>query len=883
MTLRIPSVWLLALLLLDPAHGSAQEEKPSEARQTVDAGTPASIPPGVETIEVIGERENAADVQDEAQAITAFSAEDLERANIVNIDSLAMSVPGLHVGQSGQEAIVTLRGIGTENASITGEPGVAFHVDGVNYAQPAAARLAFFDFEALDVKLGPQGLTGGKNSTSGTINVITRKPADEYGIEGDVTFGNYDRVRARGALNLPLGEFAAARLALLYEDRDGYLDNKLVSNSRDPFDADDLGLRGHLRLNPADSIELLFSYNYYRQRGNGPQSDLVPIRRDLIPCTPNIRNTENLRPPLVPGDQSLTFNAAPSVMPVRSACNFEIIVKEGFVLDPVTQRPKFIQRKDRFRPATEDPDPRASYADFFSSQSNRFWGWTSHLDWDVPEIPGLGETELKLLGGFQSSKQGFDYDSDSTDLDLTDLQTDRGAYQYSTELTWRGVMDERVEWQTGALFSREAGFRDLWRPGYNAVLRPEKIDPDINIEQETENKNYSLWLSTTYSASDSVRLSLGGRWIKDQKRSFLFRSTPNHPLQEFRYIGCNGSLDDAGQRPALPNPWCSQTYRGTMWGAGIDWRPSASDNHLLFARIDRGHKSGGFRAGGRGEYKPEKNWAYSAGSKSTFFDGRLQLNLDGFVYLYENMQLVVLDELVLRTENTDARMYGWDLKAIAMPVEGLRFEANLSNLHTETIDYFSLDPANLISATASTSDPIVTYNYWRLFERDKTENYRPEDAGAVSYVDSTGCYGPRDNPQPGYRCGDTGDRRGLDDFSGNQLSRAPEWKVMLAAEYEIPLARLGSLTPRVQYAWQDDTYFRAFNKDFDLQEAYHQTDAKLIWSSPEDRWEAEVFVTNIEDEAPIQNLFIGARSNGSPPVVWWGPPRFYGFRVGFKY
>ena len=115
------------------------------------------------------------------------------------------------------------------------------------------------------------------------------------------------------------------------------------------------------------------------------------------------------------------------------------------------------------------------------------------------------------------------------------------------------------------------------------------------------------------------------------------------------------------------------------------------------------------------------------------------------------------------------------------------------------------------------------------------------------------------------------------------ISRSPEWKITLSGEYEIPLGRFGSLTPRVQWAWQDDTYFRAFNREFDLQEAYHQTDAKLIWSSPEQRWEAEVFVTNIEDEAPKQNILIGSRNFGAPPFAWYGPPRFYGVRVGFKY
>jgi iron complex outermembrane receptor protein len=124
---------------------------------------------------------------------------------------------------------------------------------------------------------------------------------------------------------------------------------------------------------------------------------------------------------------------------------------------------------------------------------------------------------------------------------------------------------------------------------------------------------------------------------------------------------------------------------------------------------------------------------------------------------------------------------------------------------------------------------------------------------------------------------------GLDDYSGNQLSRSPEWKVTLSGEYEIPIGRYGSLSPRVQYTWQDDTYFRAFNRDFDLQDAYHLTDAKVTWRSPEERWWIEVFVQNIEDEAPKQNILVGPRYFGSPVLAWYSPPRFYGVQVGFKY
>jgi iron complex outermembrane receptor protein len=210
----VPSLGLALALglgpLMRPALAQDEAAPAPEADLPVPDPDEVAPPPGIEAIEVTGERVNDADVQDEAQAITAFSAEDLDRANIVSVDSLQFNVPGLHVGQSASTPIITLRGIGTENASLTGEPGVAFHVDGINIGRPGAARVAFFDLETLDVKRGPQGLLGGKNSTSGSFNLVTRKPTDELEVSGDVRLGNYDLVRWRGALNIPMGASSTA-------------------------------------------------------------------------------------------------------------------------------------------------------------------------------------------------------------------------------------------------------------------------------------------------------------------------------------------------------------------------------------------------------------------------------------------------------------------------------------------------------------------------------------------------------------------------------------------------------------------------------------------------------------------------------------------------
>jgi iron complex outermembrane receptor protein len=831
----------------EPQDPAGEPDRLSEAQANVPAPAP---PAGIEAIEVTGERLDATDVQDEAQAISAFSAEELDKANIVNIESLQFNVPGLHVGQSGQQAIVTLRGVGTENASITGEPGVAFHVDGVNYAQPAAARVAFFDLESLDIKRGPQGLQGGKNSTSGTINVITRKPHDEYEVSGDYLMGNYDRRCVRGAVNVPLNELLALRTAIFWEDRDGFLDVVGKSDNRDAFDQDDFGLRSHVRLRPAESLEVLLSYNYFRQGGAGPQADIAPIvRRHECGVT--------------------------SALPSLAACWI-----------PVR--------------ATEDADPRSVYLNFPSHQDTKFWGWTGRAEWDVPALPWLGETRLTGIGGFQSSEFSFLQDFDAVDLRFSKLDQGQEVYQNTAELQWSGALGgERVEWLTSLYYARERGDRDLEARNYIGLAADQEDSVPITIDQGTENTALGAALHTAFHFAENARFQLGGRVVRDEKRTVLLREQPTNTDSVDQFIGCSGSLTRFDRLAARPPNWCSLTFRGRAWGAGLDWRPFGGD-HLLYAKLDRGYKSGGFRSGQRGTYLPEKIWAYAAGSKSEFFDSRLQLNLEGFFYNYQDMQLVVLDGTSLRTENADTRMYGWDLEARAAPIEGLELSGVVSFLETEVLDYFTLDPADLTTYNGPASDLVLpngrpvlprhieAFNLKRLDVRDRTEKSTTKGV-PLNYATYFGCFASvqyvasRRSPVADTPCGLVTPNGGLDAFSGNELSRAPRWTITLSGGYDIPIGRLGTLTPRVQYTWRDDTYFRAFNRDFDLQEAYHLTDAKLEWRSPEERWDAEIFVQNIEDEAPKQNILVGSRNVGSPPLAWYGPPRFYGFRVGFRY
>jgi iron complex outermembrane receptor protein len=893
-------VTLAVLAQPQVSNGQGSSEEPAGAAQP-ETSVEVPPPPGIEAIEVTGERLDATNVQDEAQAITAFDAGTLDRLQISNVDGLSMNVPGLHVGQQGQNAIITLRGVGTENASLTGEPGVAFHVDDIYYGSPAAARNAFFDFEAIEVQRGPRGFVGGKNTTSGAIRVRTKDPQPEYEASGDWLFGNYDRQRGRGVVNLPVGEFLAARLAVFYEERDGYLDRQTVTydldsftrqpdlsnphfkgEGRDPFDLDNFGLRAKLRFMPADSFDWVVGYNYFKEGGVGPQADFVSGKRQR--CDQE-RNNQN-----VPDDYFTRMGllACSRAFPSYSSS------------DPLSQFPPYNQLTAWY-PVTEDTDPRKTYTDFPSSQDDLYWGFASKMQWDAPELPLLGESQVRLLGGFQSYELDFKWDFDATDQEQFHLFVDNVVREHTAELQWSG--GERLAWQASLFFQRQAGEARILSPGFEDFPPDQTTNriPDLSSNrayiatvnydsvQWVQNKAYGASLHGTYALTDNLSFSLGGRWNKDHKRAYL--GVRNDPVSRFEACEPKGTGDQyrrgsgSGTTPEgisedLPNH-CGLTFRGTMWGSRLEWRPS--DPFLFYAGIDRGYKSGGFASGGIGSYKPERIWAYSLGAKSELFDQRLQLNIEGFVYNYTDLQLALLDGTRIRTENTDARMYGWEIEMRSQPIEGLRLQGLLAYLYTETYDYYTLDPAALaftgtpasinLPANVSQLDLIRT-QLNRLASRDRAEN------NGLRW------------PLPTERCdrsilcrniGSSGRGDGLDDYSGRHLSRSPELKWNIGGEYEIPLGRFGALTPSIQYSWQAEAFYRVFNTEFDKQDAFHKTDLRVLWTSPEEHWEAEVFVSNVEDEAVKQNILVGPRAFGSPPLAWYSEPRFYGFRIGFKY
>lgn len=122
------------------------------------------------------------------------------------------------------------------------------------------------------------------------------------------------------------------------------------------------------------------------------------------------------------------------------------------------------------------------------------------------------------------------------------------------------------------------------------------------------------------------------------------------------------------------------------------------------------------------------------------------------------------------------------------------------------------------------------------------------------------------------------------DFSGNRQPQSPEWSFAAGATYTTPL-RLGDLSFRGEYTWQDDYFYGRDNVFFS--EAFGFLNASIIFvPSASKRWTLALFAKNILDEATYFGRFDNSRYSSTPDnsnQVVVGEPRQWGLRIRYDY
>ena len=254
------SVCASTAMLLVPGWTYAQGSKAAAER---DTGT-------IEEVVVTAQRREE-NLQDVPLSVTAISGEELRNADIRDVTRLEQSVPGLRIGRSGPAARPAIRGVYTEAIQANSDPRIGFYIDEVYQSRLQQTTSAFVDLERVEVQKGPQGTLFGRNSLGGNIALTSAKPTDEFDGGLALLYGNYNRIKAEGFVNLPVSEGLGFRIAAATDSHDPVF--KSTVNPRASIgDLDYKFVRGTMRFAPPaldGRLEVLVRGSYYDQDDRG--------------------------------------------------------------------------------------------------------------------------------------------------------------------------------------------------------------------------------------------------------------------------------------------------------------------------------------------------------------------------------------------------------------------------------------------------------------------------------------------------------------------------------------------------------------------------------------------------------------------------------------
>lgn len=182
---------------------------------------------GIEEI-VVTSQKRAESAQEVPIAISVFSGDALSERAVNNVSQLTAVAPNVNfdngVAFTGSNAVLaaSIRGIGSSDFAFNIDPGVGVYVDGIYLARSVGANQDLLHTGRIEVLKGLQGTLFGRNTIGGYVSIVTRDPAQEFRVQGDITVGRFNLFEARGAVDLPLTDNLTSLLTFDVRNSDGY-------------------------------------------------------------------------------------------------------------------------------------------------------------------------------------------------------------------------------------------------------------------------------------------------------------------------------------------------------------------------------------------------------------------------------------------------------------------------------------------------------------------------------------------------------------------------------------------------------------------------------------------------------------------------------------
>lgn len=748
-------------------------------------------------------------LQNTALAVSAISGDSLKERGIADAADLTKLVPAIKIGTlAGTSVQVTIRGVGNAGGNAFADAGIGFNLDGVYLARTTGASGIFYDLNRVEVLKGPQGTLYGRNSTGGVVNVITKDPTPELGMDFTGEYGNANHIRATGAANIPLSDTLAVRVAGLVVKSDGFTPEGAGAE-------DTKAARIKLKFTPDPSLSLLLQADY-------------TIAKD----GPLLGGYVDSGGPLPPGVASL----------------------KGF--DPFSSLgcgPTSLQNLGN--PAVVFGAALPIQCDSFNNNTQAGVSGTINYDFG-PATATLIVAHRRTTANYLHYGAGFPVVDDNR----------ANPSRYTTaELRIASNGTGPFKWQAGTFYLIDNN-RSTLSFNQAAVYQSANINFRTKSISGFGEGTYAVTdavrftLGARYTADDK---SLSGAIVNPIGSNapipafalpFVIAGNCPTALGGVYTPGTTYGVDDPARQFPFPNGTCRQPVAGQKsfnkftWKAGIEADIGA--HSLAYASVSTGFRSGGFIAavdgtnltpvGPGNSYRPETITAYTVGLKNRFFDNTLTFNLEGFYYDYKDKQLSHLGPVApagfnLVVDNAGAAtLYGLEFEAVFKPTRNDIFNLAIQYEHT---NYGSLKFLAEYAATAGPTTPPTTTCAF----------------GAIMPV-----------PNSPFNSA-------LVDCSGKPVTYSPEWIANVGYHRIFDLGGSGTITfgasTQIQsFYWLGDEYIPT-----ERQGATMVSDADLSWKSADQHLTITGYINNIENEKAAGAAFLssgGARLAVRPPRTY---------------
>ena len=191
---------------------------------------------GIEVIEVTA-RKRVENVQEVPVAVTALQGDNLDAysSGAIDIRFLNAKIPSLSVESSFGRTFPRfyMRGLGNSDFDLNASQPVSLVVDDVVQESPILKGFPVFDLERIEVLGGPQGTLFGRNTPAGLVKFDSAKPTQDFDGFAALSYGSKNTSDLRAAVGGGLTEKLSARVSVLRQDRDNYIDNKAPGFEQD--------------------------------------------------------------------------------------------------------------------------------------------------------------------------------------------------------------------------------------------------------------------------------------------------------------------------------------------------------------------------------------------------------------------------------------------------------------------------------------------------------------------------------------------------------------------------------------------------------------------------------------------------------------------------